>query len=100
MGFPDFPIPENEKSYLPSKDMLAFLQLYSDKHGVTEHIKVFIALTIHFFGKCSKFLGRPVARCDELCKTAGRCWMRLAVTEHYGAHCIWSSIYKYIRHKV
>lgn len=41
MGFPDFPVfPENEKSYLPSKDMLAFLQLYSDKHEVTEHIKV------------------------------------------------------------
>lgn len=40
MGFPDFPIPENEKSYLPSKDMLTFLQMYSDKHGVTEHIKV------------------------------------------------------------
>ncbi|XP_063618898.1 senecionine N-oxygenase isoform X1 [Cydia splendana] len=39
MGFPDFPIPESEKSYLPAKDMLAFLQLYSDKHGVTEHIK-------------------------------------------------------------
>lgn len=39
MGFPDFPIPESDKSYLPAKDMLAFLQLYSDKHGVTEHIK-------------------------------------------------------------
>ncbi|XP_049869538.1 senecionine N-oxygenase isoform X2 [Pectinophora gossypiella] len=39
MGFPDFPIPESEKSYLPAKDMLAFLQMYSDKHGVTEHIK-------------------------------------------------------------
>ncbi|XP_028157834.1 senecionine N-oxygenase isoform X1 [Ostrinia furnacalis] len=39
MGFPDFPVPESEKSYLPAKDMLAFLQLYSDKHGVTPHIK-------------------------------------------------------------
>lgn len=39
MGFPDFPIPPNEKSYLPAKDMLAFLQSYSDKHNVTEHIK-------------------------------------------------------------
>ncbi|XP_038211847.1 senecionine N-oxygenase isoform X1 [Zerene cesonia] len=38
MGFPDFPIPESDKSYLPAKDMLAFLQLYADKHGVTEHI--------------------------------------------------------------
>lgn len=40
MGFPDFPIPESEHSYLPAKDMLAFLQLYADKHGVTRHIKV------------------------------------------------------------
>ncbi|XP_068631795.1 senecionine N-oxygenase isoform X2 [Battus philenor] len=39
MGFPDFPVPDNEKSYLPGKDMLAFLQLYSDKHGVTPYIK-------------------------------------------------------------
>ncbi|XP_013199540.1 senecionine N-oxygenase [Amyelois transitella] len=39
MGFPDFPVPESEKSYLPAKEMLAFLQLYSDKHGVTSHIK-------------------------------------------------------------
>ncbi|XP_026324896.1 senecionine N-oxygenase isoform X2 [Hyposmocoma kahamanoa] len=39
MGFPDFPVPESDRSYLPAKEMLAFLQLYSDKHGVTEHIK-------------------------------------------------------------
>ncbi|XP_041978260.1 senecionine N-oxygenase-like [Aricia agestis] len=39
MGFPDFPIPESDKSYLPAKDMLAFLQLYADKHDVTPHIK-------------------------------------------------------------
>lgn len=40
MGFPDFPVPESDKSYLPAKDMLAFLQLYSDKNGVTPYIKV------------------------------------------------------------
>lgn len=40
MGFPDFPVPESDKSYLPAKDMLAFLKLYADKHGVTEKIKV------------------------------------------------------------
>ncbi|XP_075973947.1 flavin-containing monooxygenase 1 isoform X2 [Anticarsia gemmatalis] len=39
MGFPDFPIPESDKSYLPAKDMLAFLQDYADKHGVTDIIK-------------------------------------------------------------
>lgn len=38
MGFPDFPVPESENSYLPAKDMLAFLQLYADKHHVTKHI--------------------------------------------------------------
>lgn len=46
MGFPDFPVPESDKSYLPAKDMLAFLKLYADKHGVTEKIKVIIT---HFF---------------------------------------------------
>lgn len=45
MGFPDFPIPESDKSYLPAKDMLAFLQSYADKHGVTELIKVNLFLT-------------------------------------------------------
>ncbi|KAH9633072.1 hypothetical protein HF086_010181 [Spodoptera exigua] len=39
MGFPDFPVPESDTSYLPAKDMLAFLKLYADKHGVTEKIK-------------------------------------------------------------
>lgn len=39
MGFPDFPVPASKESYLPAKDMLAFLQLYSDHHNVTEHIK-------------------------------------------------------------
>ncbi|XP_013171973.1 PREDICTED: senecionine N-oxygenase [Papilio xuthus] len=39
MGFPDFPVPESDKSYLPAKDMLAFLQLYADKHNVTPYIK-------------------------------------------------------------
>lgn len=41
MGFPDFPIPEDKRSYLPAKDMFEFLQDYSDKHNATEHIKVF-----------------------------------------------------------
>lgn len=40
MGFPDFPVPPSEKSYLPAKDMLAFLQDYADKHNVTNNIKV------------------------------------------------------------
>lgn len=47
MGFPDFPVPESDRSYLPAKEMLAFLQMYSDKHGVTEHIKVSGILTCH-----------------------------------------------------
>ncbi|KAJ0177479.1 hypothetical protein K1T71_007488 [Dendrolimus kikuchii] len=38
MGFPDFPVPDSENSYLPAKDMLAFLQLYADKHDVTSRI--------------------------------------------------------------
>lgn len=40
MGFPDFPIPESSKSYLPAKEMMEFLKSYSDTHNVTRHIKV------------------------------------------------------------
>lgn len=39
MGFPDFPITDSEKSYIPAKDMLSFLQLYSEKNGITQRIK-------------------------------------------------------------
>lgn len=41
MGFPDFDIPEkiNEKSYIPSNDMLKFLNLYAETFEVNKHIK-------------------------------------------------------------
>lgn len=39
MGYPDFPIPSQEKSYISSEDMLAFLNLYADKFNVRERIK-------------------------------------------------------------
>nr|WPH24932.1 flavin-dependent monooxygenase 3C [Chilo suppressalis] len=39
MGFPDFPVPESEQSYLPANEILAFLQSYADKYDVTSHIK-------------------------------------------------------------
>lgn len=41
MGYPDFPIPENinEKSYIPSGDMLKFLQLYAETFEVNKCIK-------------------------------------------------------------
>lgn len=39
MGFPDFPIPAQEKSYIPSEDILAFLNLYADQFKVRERIK-------------------------------------------------------------
>lgn len=39
MGYPDFPIPTQEKSYIPAEDMLAFLDLYSVQFHVKENIK-------------------------------------------------------------
>lgn len=39
MGYPDFPIPTQEKSYIPAKDMLAFLKLYAQTFGVVERVK-------------------------------------------------------------
>ncbi|CAH0397736.1 unnamed protein product [Chilo suppressalis] len=39
MGFPDFPLPESEKSYLPANDILTLLQSYAEKYDITSHIK-------------------------------------------------------------
>lgn len=39
MGYPDFPIPDQQKSYIPQRDMLSFLELYAKKFDVYKHIK-------------------------------------------------------------
>lgn len=39
MGYPDFPIPEQEKSYIPAADMLAFLDLYATRFNVKPTIR-------------------------------------------------------------
>lgn len=39
MGYPDFPIPNQEKSYISAEDMLAFLESYSKEFRLEEHIK-------------------------------------------------------------
>lgn len=39
MGYPDFPIPKQEKSYIPAEDMLAFLDLYATTFKVKECIR-------------------------------------------------------------
>lgn len=39
MGFPDFPIPEQDKSFIPSQDFLSFLNLYADNFQLNEVIK-------------------------------------------------------------
>lgn len=39
MGYPDFPIPTQEKSYIPAEDMLAFLDLYATTFKVKECIR-------------------------------------------------------------
>lgn len=41
MGFPDFPIPEQDKSYLSQAEILDFLNLYAEKFNLKSHIKVF-----------------------------------------------------------
>lgn len=40
MGFPDYPIPESDLSYLPAEEILQFLNDYADHFGVRELIKV------------------------------------------------------------
>lgn len=40
MGYPDFPIPEQEKSYLPAREILKFLNDYADNFGIRKQIKV------------------------------------------------------------
>lgn len=39
MGFPDFPIPEQDKSYIPAEDVLRFLNAYADHFGIRKYIK-------------------------------------------------------------
>lgn len=39
MGYPDFPIPDQNKSYIPQRDMLTFLELYAQRFNVYENIK-------------------------------------------------------------
>ena len=39
MGYPDFPIPDQERSYIPSGDMLAFLKLYAKEFNVDKVTK-------------------------------------------------------------
>lgn len=40
MGYPDFPIPEREKSYLTQAEILDFLNQYADKFDLKKYIKV------------------------------------------------------------
>lgn len=39
MGYPDFPIPEQESSYIPAEDMLTFFQQFAESYGILEHIR-------------------------------------------------------------
>lgn len=39
MGFPDFPIPQEEASYISSENMIAFLNKYTEKYSIRERIK-------------------------------------------------------------
>jgi cation diffusion facilitator CzcD-associated flavoprotein CzcO len=42
MGYPDFPIPEQNKSYLTQAEILEFLNLYADHFKIRELIKVLV----------------------------------------------------------
>lgn len=39
MGYPDFPIPAQDKSYIPASDMLDFLEMYATEFHVKEQIR-------------------------------------------------------------
>ncbi|CAH1101681.1 unnamed protein product [Psylliodes chrysocephalus] len=39
MGFPDFPVPSQEKSYLTHEEVLSFLNQYADYFKLRQHIK-------------------------------------------------------------
>lgn len=39
MGFPDVPVPDQEESYIPSEDVVAFLNSYAVKFQINDHIK-------------------------------------------------------------
>lgn len=39
MGFPDFPVPEQNRSYIPQQDILNFLNLYADNFNIRQCIK-------------------------------------------------------------
>ncbi|XP_014244539.1 flavin-containing monooxygenase FMO GS-OX5-like [Cimex lectularius] len=39
MGYPDFPIPEQEQSYIPAKEILNFLQLYANRFDLMKLVK-------------------------------------------------------------
>lgn len=39
MGYPDFSIPEQDKSYISQAEMLRFLELYADHFDIKKHIK-------------------------------------------------------------
>lgn len=39
MHFPDFPFPPQEKSFLPAKEVLEYLNLYADHFDLKRHIK-------------------------------------------------------------
>lgn len=39
MGFPDLLMPDQEESYIPSEDVLEFLNLYAEKFELHKHIK-------------------------------------------------------------
>lgn len=39
MGYPDFPIPQQDKSYIPAEDIVTFYNLYANKFDIFPHIK-------------------------------------------------------------
>uniref|UniRef100_A0A0A9Z036 Flavin-containing monooxygenase n=1 Tax=Lygus hesperus TaxID=30085 RepID=A0A0A9Z036_LYGHE len=39
MGYPDFPIPEQDLSYIPSHDILSFLEKYAEHFNLKQYVK-------------------------------------------------------------
>lgn len=44
MGFPDFPVPEQEKCYLTQQEVWEFLNLYADYFNLKPLIKVLLKI--------------------------------------------------------
>ncbi|XP_055920260.1 senecionine N-oxygenase [Eupeodes corollae] len=68
MGFPDFPIPEEEASYISSENMMAFLSKYTEKFEIRKHIQ-FLHHVIRIRPRNNKWEVIVKDLCNDIIKT-------------------------------